>query len=890
MANSDYRPTGLAIFAANFERNMAAPLDATMLVKGYENITQADAFTAQDGGNYSYAGMIVGVYGSAIADNDGVYQLKQLPTTEAANWKKLATTDDITGLEGEYYTKSQVDQLLSTINSAISSLNENALTKENNLSDVNDVATARTNLDVYSKSEVDAIGTNTLTAANAYTDSKFSTSLQYQVVSALPASGEANVIYLVPADEPGEQNTHDEYMWVDGTWEKIGTTEVDLSGYVQTNSDATLNSLSVTTNITAAKVTSPIIGIGSIAISGVDVSALTENTSAVPTSKAVYDAISVKADSSVGSELSTRVDTISGDLDSLESTVTSLGSDKQDVAISLEGITAQTVEGALLEIVGKADVNAEAIDGINTALSQKQNASDDTLETTNKTIVGAINELQTEVNEAAKADDVAATYQTKTIATTIAGQTTVEGALSAINTNVTTLSGEIDTLNGSLTAYQTKTDETLTTTSKQVVGAINELKTSIDSAVSDATELEGRVGTLETTVAGHTSSISTINNTLSGKADKATTLSGYGITDAYTKTEADGRFVVQTRTVNGKALSADIVLTGEDVNVSSTEAVTIASKFDTITSSLSTALQKANNLSDVENVTTARTNLDVYSKSEVDSKFSTSLKYTVVSSLPASGDEGTVYLVPQEGEGSENNIKDEYMWIDGAWELIGSTAVDLTPYQTKNDEGLATTDKTVVGAINEVKTTADSALSTANANTTALSGKVNTDASNIATEQVSSWKAKLGFITSDEIPEQAQPDWTAASGLAQILNKPDVETSSGRVVVANTSKQASIAGKNIDVLTFEGSSTTLTIPVPAGVVGAVKMKIIVGGSDLIVYTIDVANTVAYKEVLTQNTTNVTVTAVDSTNITATKTAGTGNVVVELEYTSLATNS
>ena len=46
--------------------------------------------------------------------------------------------------------------------------------------------------------------------------------------------------------------------------------------------------------------------------------------------------------------------------------------------------------------------------------------------------------------------------------------------------------------------------------------------------------------------------------------------------------------------------------------------------------------------------------------------------------------------------------------------------VDLTAYQTKTDNGLNTTSKTVVGAINEVKGTSDSALSKANANATEI--------------------------------------------------------------------------------------------------------------------------------------------------------------------------
>lgn len=51
--------------------------------------------------------------------------------------------------------------------------------------------------------------------------------------------------------------------------------------------------------------------------------------------------------------------------------------------------------------------------------------------------------------------------------------------------------------------------------------------------------------------------------------------------------------------------------------------------------------------------------------------------------------------------------------------------VDLTAYQTKTDNSLATANKTVVGAINEVKGTADSALSKANANATEISNLKN---------------------------------------------------------------------------------------------------------------------------------------------------------------------
>ena len=53
----------------------------------------------------------------------------------------------------------------------------------------------------------------------------------------------------------------------------------------------------------------------------------------------------------------------------------------------------------------------------------------------------------------------------------------------------------------------------------------------------------------------------------------------------------------------------------------------------------------------------------------------------IVNSLPATGDEHVIYMVPKTGSGNDNY--DEYMWINSAYEYIGSTAVDLTDYYNK---------------------------------------------------------------------------------------------------------------------------------------------------------------------------------------------------------------
>ena len=59
------------------------------------------------------------------------------------------------------------------------------------------------------------------------------TGIEFEIVAELPATGEKGVIYLVGASTP-----YDEYIWIEPTgadphFEQIGSTSIDLSGYVQ---------------------------------------------------------------------------------------------------------------------------------------------------------------------------------------------------------------------------------------------------------------------------------------------------------------------------------------------------------------------------------------------------------------------------------------------------------------------------------------------------------------------------------------------------------------------------------------------------------------------------------------------------------------------------------
>ena len=75
------------------------------------------------------------------------------------------------------------------------------------------------------------------------------------------------------------------------------------------------------------------------------------------------------------------------------------------------------------------------------------------------------------------------------------------------------------------------------------------------------------------------------------------------------------------------------------------------------------------------------------SESEVLNAISNSQHMTkeIVDNLPTTGEQFKMYLVPVQGD--ENNVYEEWLWINNAWEKIGDTAtvVDLTPYLKKTD-------------------------------------------------------------------------------------------------------------------------------------------------------------------------------------------------------------
>lgn len=80
------------------------------------------------------------------------------------------------------------------------------------------------------------------------------TNLHFLIVQSLPTTDiQTNVIYLVPKNPSGTNDIYNEYAYINNTWEMLGTTQIDLSGYVTTTSlNTILQNYATTTYVTNA--------------------------------------------------------------------------------------------------------------------------------------------------------------------------------------------------------------------------------------------------------------------------------------------------------------------------------------------------------------------------------------------------------------------------------------------------------------------------------------------------------------------------------------------------------------------------------------------------------------------------------------------------------------
>lgn len=121
---------------------------------------------------------------------------------------------------------------------------------------------------------------------------------------------------------------------------------------------------------------------------------------------------------------------------------------------------------------------------------------------------------------------------------------------------------------------------------------------------------------------------------------------------------------------------------------------TAAENANTAIANMENTYAKKDEIPDVsEFITTSVDNLvnyyrksETYNQEQINSLIGsiTTINFKIVDSLPGTGENNLIYLVPSSKQ-EEKNVKDEYIWVDGSWELIGSTKIDLSNYYTKDE-------------------------------------------------------------------------------------------------------------------------------------------------------------------------------------------------------------
>ncbi len=76
--------------------------------------------------------------------------------------------------------------------------------------------------------------------------------IDVRIEESLPESGEKGIIYLIPKEDKESSDLYDEYMRINDKWELIGSTGVDLTGYLKETDVVALTNEEISKLITSA--------------------------------------------------------------------------------------------------------------------------------------------------------------------------------------------------------------------------------------------------------------------------------------------------------------------------------------------------------------------------------------------------------------------------------------------------------------------------------------------------------------------------------------------------------------------------------------------------------------------------------------------------------------
>lgn len=548
------RVKGTNVTGAPIELTSAAPVDAKMLVETKADLYNTSTWQApsaagaNQGKMFCYYGMLVYV-GNDTPENNGLYVLqnsgaddanKDATANSGANWVRISQTDTrINAIESDIDSIQSELENIPTTNNVVLKTDISTVIPEEGAVDTkvasekavadaignfietgssarlttltigNGTGAATVNLDTtngITGSVIDETlpastgsaghipSTNAVVTAINEVKSSISGVYTYKgsVASydALPDDAEAGDVYNVEAAY-GNYPAGTNYAW-DGTkWDALGGS-VDLSAY-QTKNDESLTTAAKTVvgaiNELDGEVATNTSNIGTLqttvgnAESGL-VKDVADNTATIGT---LQTSLAGKQDAAISVNIQGEAKTTIPDaLTSLDTALTAVKTTADGAAkVDASNIVPATWKG-VLGYQSASDVSAAVIAGVTT------NTYDDNLDTTDKTIVGAINEINT--SNSGKQDS----------SISIDGITadTVEGALAELDTDISALQNktqnisqassgstqftgtvQADTFSGTTISGQTLTVGTQLTVNGSVTGSA--IQTTLSASSTD---------------------------------------------------------------------------------------------------------------------------------------------------------------------------------------------------------------------------------------------------------------------------------------------------------------------------------------------------------------------------------------------------------------------
>lgn len=223
----------------------------------------ANGTIAVNGSNVSVKGLKSAAYTESSAyDASGAAAAVLGSSTDAATANTVygakaavkAAQDDVDALEelvGASSVSSQISNAIGALDSSISAETNKAIASIT-ITDGKITASTKATIPTNNNQLTNGAGYQTASDVNTAINTALAdiTGISFEVVNSLPSTGTAGTIYLISNSGTGT-NIYDEYIYVNSNWEKIGTTDVDLSSYYNTSNLTAITNAEIDTIVAA---------------------------------------------------------------------------------------------------------------------------------------------------------------------------------------------------------------------------------------------------------------------------------------------------------------------------------------------------------------------------------------------------------------------------------------------------------------------------------------------------------------------------------------------------------------------------------------------------------------------------------------------------------------